>query len=323
MDKEKKKQKTPKKEQTKSERKESKSKSRSRSRSNSKNKKELKSSSKKDDNTINDNKTVKIISWNIAGLRPLLNKGELDELIKNEDPDFICFNETKVDEGLIKSMDLKNLFQNKYKYKSYWNCSTEKKGYAGTAILTKSEPISVSNGIKIDKHDKEGRVITLEFDKFYLISCYTPNAGEGLKRVDYRVNEWDKDFFEYINSLKSKKDIILTGDLNVAKEDIDIFESKGKEKLAGFSKQEKESFKKFLDMGYVDTFRDLHPEEKKYSFFSKRSKAKESNRGWRLDYFVTNKDPKNIVIKDSDIIDKDKYNSSDHVPIVFTFTYKK
>ena len=253
MDKEKKKQKTPKKEQTKSERKESKSKSRSRSRSNSKNQKELKSTSKKDDNTINDNKTVKIISWNIAGLRPLLNKGELDELIKNEDPDFICFNETKVDEGLIKSMDLKNLFQNKYKYKSYWNCSTEKKGYAGTAILTKSEPISVSNGIKIDKHDKEGRVITLEFDKFYLISCYTPNAGEGLKRVDYRVNEWDKDFFEYINSLKSKKDIILTGDLNVAKEDIDIFESKGKEKLAGFSKQEKESFKKFLDMGYVDT----------------------------------------------------------------------
>ena len=295
--------------------------SRSRSRSNSKNKSEAKPSNTKTD--FPSDKLIKIIHWNVAGLRPLLKKNELDNLIKTENPDFICFNETKVDNDIIKSMDLKNTFQNKYNLKSYWNCSTEKKGYAGTAILTKYEPISVSYGMNINKHDKEGRVITLEYDKFYLISCYTPNAGEGLKRVDYRVKEWDKDFFEYINTLKNKKDIILTGDLNVAKNDIDIFDPKGREKLPGFSKMEKESFHKFLDMGYIDTFRDLHPKDQKFSFFSKRTKGKESNKGWRLDYFVINKDPRNIEIKESDMTDKDKYNASDHIPIYFTFNLKK
>lgn len=316
--------KTSKKEKEISNRKESeeKNRSRSRSRSNSKNKEEQKPTSNKVSAPLDSNKTYKIIHWNIAGLKQLLNKKELDELIKNEKPDFVCFNETKIDNDFIKSMKLNDTFKNKYKLNSYWNCSVEKKGYAGTGILTSLEPKSVSYGINVDKHDKEGRVITLEFDKFYLISCYTPNAGEGLKRVDYRVKEWDKDFFEYINSLKSKKDIILCGDLNVARDDKDIFDPKGKEKLAGFSKQEKESFKKFLDMGYVDTFRELHKDEKKYSFFSRRTKGKESNKGWRLDYFVINKDPKIIVVKDSDMIDKDKYNASDHIPLVFTFNCK-
>jgi len=316
--------KTPKKETEKSNRKESKEKnrSRSRSRSNNKNKDDPKSTSNKVSTPLDPNKVYKIIHWNIAGLKQLLNKKELDELIKNEKPDFVCFNETKIDNEFIKSMKLNDTFRDKYKFNSYWNCSVEKKGYSGTGILTSLEPISVSYGINVNKHDKEGRVLTLEFDKFYLISCYTPNAGEGLKRVDYRVKEWDKDFFEYINSLKSKKDIILCGDLNVAREDIDIFDPKGKEKLAGFSKQEKESFNKFLEMGYVDTFRELHKDDKKYSFFSRRTKGKESNKGWRLDYFVINKDPKNIVVKDSDMIDKDKYNASDHIPLVFTFNCK-
>jgi exodeoxyribonuclease III len=303
----------------------SRSRSRSRSRSNSKDKKELNKESSKTNNTNTEfpsDKLIKIIHWNIAGLRPFLKKGELDELIKVENPDFICFNEIKMDSELIKSMKIEKLFQDKYKYESYWYCSTEKKGYAGTAILTKYKPISVSYGMNISKHDKEVRIITLEYDKFYLISCYTPNAGEGLKRIDYRVKEWDIDFFKYIDSLKSKKDIILTGDLNVAKDNLDIFDPKGREKLPGFTKLEKESFNNFLNTGYVDTFRDLHPKEQKFSFFSKRTKGKESNKGWRLDYFVINKEPKNIIMKESDILDKDKYDSSDHIPIVFKFNLK-
>jgi exodeoxyribonuclease III len=275
------------------------------------------------DGKFPEDKTIKIIHWNVNGFRPLLKKDELDKLIKEENPDFICINETKIDYDVIKSMNLSKLFENKHKYKSYWNCSIEKKGYAGTAILTKYSPISVSYGMNIKKHDKEGRMITLEYDKFYLVACYTPNAGEGLKRVDYRVKEWDKDFFEYIIGLKNKKDVIFTGDLNVARENIDIFDPKGKEKLPGFSKMEKESFNNFLSQGFVDTFRDLHPKEQKYSFFSKRTKGKESNKGWRLDYFIINKDAKNIVVKESDMLDKDKYNASDHIPIIFTFNISK
>jgi len=315
----------------------SRSQSRKNSRSRSKGKSESKNKNKINQESLNkdssslkkypdfpkdEKKTIKIIHWNINGLVHLLRTKELDELIKNEDPDFICFNEIKICNELIIKMNLNNLFSKQYK--SYWYCPTEKKGYSGTAILTKYEPISVSYGMNIDKHDKEGRIITLEYDKFYLICCYTPNSGQELKRLNYRINEWDKDFFEYINSLKSKKDIILTGDLNVAKENIDIFEPKGHEKYAGFTQVEKESFRKFLKTGYIDTFRKLHPNEKKYSFFTikKNFNAKPYNKGWRLDYFVINKDPKNIVVKDSDMLDKDKYNASDHIPLVFTFNCK-
>ena len=266
---------------------------------------------------------IKIIHWNVNGLRPLLSKEELDQLVKNENPDIVCFNEIKIDQDTIKSLDLNKKFNDKYKFNCYWNCSTEKKGYAGTAILSKEKPESITYGMNIKKHDSEGRVITAEYKKFYLVSCYTPNAGEKLKRIDYRTKEWDSDFFEYINSLKSKKDVIVTGDLNVARNDMDIFEPKGKDKLPGFTKQEKESFQKFLDMGYIDTFRDLHPEEKKYSFFSKRTKGKESNKGWRLDYFVVNKDAKNIEVKESDMTEKDKYNASDHIPIFLTLYLKE
>ena len=266
------------------------------------------------------NKLIKIVHWNVNGIRPLLRKRELDDLMKEEDPDIICFNETKIDNELIEKLNLRNIYNKTYK--SFWYCPEEKKGYSGTAILTKYEPISVQYGINIDKHDMEGRVITIEFDKFYLISCYTPNSGEGLKRLDYRINEWDKDFFEYINSLKEKKDIILAGDLNVAKEDIDIYEPKGHEKTAGFTKEEKESFNSFLEMGYVDSYRDLHPEEQKFSFFSKRGNLKEQNKGWRLDYFIINEDSKSIKVEESDMLDKDKYDSSDHIPIFLTFKCK-
>ena len=267
-----------------------------------------------------ENKIIKIIHWNVNGIRPLLRKKELDDLIKEEDPDIICFNETKIDNELIEKLNLKNIF-NKI-YKSFWYCPEEKKGYSGTAILTKYEPLSVNYGINKDEHDLEGRVITIEYDKFYLISCYTPNSGEGLKRLDYRINEWDKDFFEYINSLKAKKDIVLAGDLNVAKEDIDIYEPKGHDKTAGFTKEEKESFNNFLEMGYIDSFRDLHPDEQKFSFFSKRGNLKEQNKGWRLDYFIINENSKNIKLEESDMLDKNKYDSSDHIPIFLTFKCK-
>ena len=266
------------------------------------------------------NKKIKIVHWNVNGLRPLLRKRELDNLIQEEEPDFICFNETKIDYEVIEKLNLNNLFNKTYK--SYWYCPNEKKGYSGTGILSKYEPVSVNYGINIDKHDEEGRVLTIEFEKFYIISCYTPNSGDTLKRLDYRINEWDKDFFEYINSLKEKKDIILAGDLNVAKEDIDIYETKGHERVAGFTKEEKESFNKFLEMGYIDTFRKLHPEEQKFSFYSKRGNLKEQNKGWRLDYFIVNDNARYIDVEESYMLDKDKYDSSDHIPIFCIFTCK-
>lgn len=300
-------------------------KSRSRSRSNSLHKEKkpansITSSNKKDSNypQCPAKGSFKIIHWNINGLRPLLKTKELDNLIKNEFPDMFCFNETKIDDELVQKMAYNTLF--KSQYKSYFYCSNEKKGYAGTAIFSKYCPLSVTYGIGKKELDNEGRVITAEYPSFYLIACYTPNAGTGLKRIDYRINEWDKAFFEYINTLKKKKDIILCGDLNVAHKDIDIYEPKGHDKSPGFTKREKESFSKFLEMGYIDTFRDKHPKEKKFSFFTKRanSNMKESNSGWRLDYFVVNKDNK-FAIKESDMLEKKSYNSSDHIPIKFEF----
>ena len=303
--------------------------SRSRSRSKSPKKEEKIIDKEKDTKNMisfptDENQLIKIIMWNVAGLRSFLQNKDIDNLIKEENPDIICFNETKMDEELIEKLNLKKMFQEKFNFNSYWYCCTEKKGYSGTAILTKYKPLSVSYGMNIPKHDKEGRIITLEYDKFFLINCYVPNAGEGLKRLDYRINEWDKDFFNYINKLKEKKDIILTGDLNVARENIDIFDPKGREKLPGFTQVEKESFTKFLKTGFIDNFRNLHPNEKKFSFFSKRAKGnREGNKGWRLDYFVTNKDMKNIVVKNCDILDKDKYTASDHLPILLSFNCKK
>lgn len=264
--------------------------------------------------------TFKIISWNINGLRPLLKSEELDILIKQEDPDIFCFNETKVDNKLIDEEKYNVLYNTKYK--SFWICPLEKKGYSGVAVFTKYEPLSVSYGIQNSIYDDEGRVITLQYEKFYLVSCYTPNAGEKLKRLDYRVNEWDKEFFKYMNTLKEKKDIILCGDLNVAYQDIDIYDTKGKNKTAGFTKEERNSFGEFLNMGYIDTFRESHPEEKKFSYFTKRFKEfKGDNKGWRLDYFITNKEHKFDIVS-SDMLDKDLFDSSDHIPIKFEFSFK-
>lgn len=262
--------------------------------------------------------TVKIISWNICGLRPLLNSNDLNILIAEENPDIICMNETKIDVSLITKNGYHNL--KKDAYHSFWNCSKTMLGYSGTAIFTKYEPLAITNGIGISKHDDEGRVITAEYPTFYLIACYTPNAGEKLKRLNYRVKEWDKDFFNYIDGLAKKKDIVLCGDLNVAFEDIDIYDTKGKNKAPGFTKEEKDSFGDFLKRGYIDTYRVFHKgEAKRFSFFSKRGKEmKETDRGWRLDYFVVNEKAKERVVK-SEITDKNKYNASDHIPIICEF----
>ena len=179
----------------------------------------------------------------------------------------------------------------------YWNCSQPPKaGYAGTAIFSKVKPISVKYGLGIDKHDSEGRLITLEFQKFYFLVCYVPNAGRKLERLDYRVKEWDADFFQYLKLLKQKKMVILAGDLNVAHNNIDIYEPKGHDKAAGFTKEERNSFSKLLnEFGFVDSFRHLHPEEKKFSYFSFFGNAKGLNRGWRLDYFVVDKESMKAV----------------------------
>ena len=182
--------------------------------------------------------------------------------------------------------------------------------------------INVNNTKNINNRDLDstnGDLMTVEETQML---C--DKMMEKIKRLGYRIDEWDKDFFEYINNLKNKKDVILTGDLNVARENIDIFDPKGREKLAGFTQREKESFNKFLKTGYIDCFRNLHPNDKKFTFFSKRAKGnREGNKGWRLDYFVTNKNLKNIEVKECDIIDKDKYDASDHIPIVLTFNCKK
>ena len=298
--------------------------SRSRSKSHEKGSKDKEKREKNTNSFPSDeNKLIKIISWNVAGLRQILPTKELDKLIQEENPDIICFNETKMDEETIEKMKLRKIFKEKYGFHSYWNCSIEKKWYSGTAILTKYEPLSVSYGMNIPKHDKEGRIITIEYDKFYFVCCYVPNSGEGLKRLVYRVKEWDKDFFEFLTNLKKKKDVILAGDLNVARKSIDIFEPNGRAKLAGFTQLEQESFNKFLKTGFNDCFRRLHPNEQKFTYFTKKAEGtREGNKGWRLDYFVTNKDTKNIVVKDCDMLDKDKYIASDHIPIRLTFNCK-
>ena len=233
-------------------------------------------------------------------------------MTNKEKPDILCLNETKIDETTITKENINKLYSETYQ--SYWNCSKEKSGYSGTAIFTKYKPLSVKYDIDNEYHDKEGRVITLEYDNFYLVSVYVPNAGEGLKRLNYRVKEWDKAFFEFLNKLKQKKDIIICGDLNVAHKEIDIFDPKSKKKSAGFTNEERESFSKFLEFGYVDTFRTLYPDVVKYSYFSTRAvrKSFEDNKGWRLDYFITNCNLMNKIV-DSDILIE--YEGSDHCPI--------
>lgn len=219
---------------------------------------------------------IKLISWNVNGLRACCDKGFRD-IFTQLDADFFCLQETKMQEG---QLDLS--FEG---YTSYWNYA-EKKGYSGTAIFTKHQPLQVTYGLGIDEHDHEGRVITLEMEKFFLVTVYTPNSQDGLKRLDYRMI-WDDDFRAYLQKLDQSKPVLVCGDLNVAHKEIDLKNPKTNRMNAGFTDQEREKFQLLLDAGFIDTFRYFYPEQTNiYSWWSYRFKAREKNAGWRIDYFL-------------------------------------
>ena len=245
---------------------------------------------------------MKLISWNVNGLRAVVNKG-FCEAFKDLDADIFCIQETKMQEGQLDiSFD---------GYKQYFN-SAIKKGYSGTAVFTKLEPISVTYGIGIEEHDMEGRIITLEFENFYLVNCYTPNAKRELERLDYRM-KWEDDFRIYLVNLDKIKPVILCGDLNVAHQEIDLKNPKTNRGNAGFTDEERNQMTNLLNSGFVDSFRFLYPEEKdQYSWWSYMGKAREKNIGWRIDYFVVSEKIKNYIKEAK--IHMDIFGS-DHCPV--------
>ncbi len=244
----------------------------------------------------------KLISWNVNGLRACMEKG-FPVFFNETSADIFCLQETKLQEGQI-AIDLPGYFQ-------YWNYA-EKKGYSGTAIFTKEKPLSAAYGIGIEKHDHEGRLITLEFPGFYIVTVYTPNSQEGLKRLDYRM-EWEDDFLSYLKGLEEKKPVIVCGDMNVAHKEIDLKNPKTNHKNAGFTDEERAKFSSLLNAGFTDTFRFFYPDlTGVYSWWSYRFKAREKNAGWRIDYFLTSKS------LDSSLKDALIYTDipgSDHCPV--------
>ena len=246
---------------------------------------------------------LKLISWNVNGIRACVKKGFMD-YFNDMNADVFCLQETKLQEGQIE-MELEN-------YHQYWNYA-EKKGYSGTAVFTKIEPLSVSYGLGIDHHDKEGRVITLEFEDFYLVNVYTPNSQRELARLDYRM-EWENDFRDYLKVLDEKKSVVLCGDLNVAHKEIDLKNPKTNKKNAGFTDEERGKMTELLNKSFIDSFRHLYPDtEDAYTWWSYMGKARERNTGWRIDYFIVS-DKLKDKIKDSDI--HSHVMGSDHCPVV-------
>lgn len=226
---------------------------------------------------------MKLISWNVNGLRAAMGKGFLD-FFNAADADIFCLQETKLQEGQIE-LDLPG-------YHQYWNYA-EKKGYSGTAIFCKEEPVSVTYGIGIEEHDHEGRVITAEFEDFYFVTVYTPNSQDGLKRLEYRM-QWEDDFRAYLLRLTEKKPVVAAGDMNVAHQEIDLKNPKSNRKNAGFTDEERSKMSSLLDYGFVDTFRYFYPDaEGIYSWWSYRFRAREKNAGWRIDYFLASESMKN------------------------------
>lgn len=246
---------------------------------------------------------MKLISWNVNGLRACVQKGFLD-FFQEADADFFCVQETKLQEGQI-SLELPQ------GYHGYWNYA-EKKGYSGTAIFTKHEPLSVAYGIGVEEHDREGRVITLEYDSYYFVTCYTPNSQNELARLSYRM-EWEDAFLSYLDGLKDQKSVIFCGDLNVAHQEIDLKNPKTNRRNAGFTDEEREKFSIILKHGYIDTFRYFYPDaEQIYSWWSYRFKAREKNAGWRIDYFVVSED---LQDKLTDAKIHTDIMGSDHCPV--------
>ena len=244
----------------------------------------------------------KFVSWNVNGIRACVQKGFMESFAEL-DADIFCLQETKLQAGQIE-LDLPG-------YHQYWNYA-EKKGYSGTAVFTKEEPISVFLGMDKPEHDTEGRLITLEFEKFYFVGCYTPNAQDGLKRIDYRM-KWEDDLRDYLSSLSANKPVVYCGDLNVAHNEIDLKNPKSNRGNAGFSDEEREKFSQLLAAGFTDSFRHLYPDvEGAYSWWSYRFQARAKNAGWRIDYFVVSDYIKDKII-DSKI--HPEIFGSDHCPV--------
>lgn len=218
---------------------------------------------------------MKFISWNVNGLRACVGK-DFSQSFESLNADFFCLQETKMQAGQLELQ-----FPG---YTSYWNYA-EKKGYSGTAIYTRKEPLAVTYGIGIEEHDHEGRVITLEYDKFFLVTVYTPNSQEELRRLDYRMT-WEDAFQAYLHQLDAKKPVIVCGDMNVAHQEIDLKNPKTNRRSAGFTDEERSKMTQLLNNGFTDTFRTLHPEQVTYSYWSYRFRAREKNAGWRIDYFL-------------------------------------
>ena len=244
---------------------------------------------------------MKFISWNVNGLRACVGK-EFEQQFKDLDADFFCLQETKMQAG---QLDLS--FPG---YESYWNYA-DKKGYSGTAIFTKHKPLSVTYGIDIDEHDHEGRVITLEMDDFYLVTVYTPNSQDGLRRLEYRM-KWEDDFQAYLHKLDEKKPVIVCGDMNVAHQEIDLKNPKTNRKNAGFTDEEREKMTQLLSNGFIDTFRTLYPEQVTYSWWSYRFRARAKNTGWRIDYFLISERLKDRLVDAKIHTDM---MGSDHCPV--------
>ena len=245
---------------------------------------------------------MRFISWNVNGLRAVVKKG-FEDIFWSLDADFVCLQETKLQEGQI-NLDLPG-------YESYW-CYAEKKGYSGTAIFTRRTPLSVSYNLGIPEHDSEGRVITLEYEDFYLVCVYTPNSQDGLRRLDYRMS-WEDDFRDYLCELDKSKPVIVCGDMNVAHEEIDLKNPATNHFNPGFSDEEREKFTELLDAGFIDTFRSLYPDRTDaYSWWSYRAAARQRNVGWRIDYFVVSERLRGNI-KDAYILPK--VMGSDHCPV--------
>ena len=248
---------------------------------------------------------MKLISWNVNGIRACLTKG-FEERFQELDADIFCLQETKCQQGQVK-LDLPGYYQ-------YWNYAN-RKGYSGTAIFTKKEPLSVFYGMGIEEHDKEGRVITLEFEDFYMVTVYTPNSQSELRRLEYRM-QWEKDFLSYLLNLQEKKPVIVCGDLNVAHKDIDLKNPKTNRNNPGFTDEERACFSTMMESGFVDTFRHFYPElEGAYSWWSYRFKAREKNAGWRIDYFLVSP---SLASKLDDAKIHSGIMGSDHCPIELT-----
>ena len=244
---------------------------------------------------------MKLVSWNVNGVRAVYQKG-FKEIFNNFNADIFCIQETKMQEGQLDlTMEGYNVYLN----------SAERKGYSGTAVWTKIKPISVSKGIGIEEHDKEGRVLTLEYNEFYLVNVYTPNSKRELERLEYRV-VWENEFRKYLKNLEKNKPVILCGDLNVAHKELDVKNDKTNRNSAGFTDEERREFQNLLNENFVDTFRVFYPDKEKFSWWSYFGKAREKNVGWRIDYFVVSEVLKN-KLKDAEI--HDQVFGSDHCPV--------